>query len=685
MSFLQDMKRLNMRYMVAIIFAITLAACASQDTPSPEPTAPSLSGNNVIPSAEFSSRMLWGYWEGYIPPTHETIELNPAREANMHLNARRFLEDTACKTCLKISNINFDLVQMTASCDLQLTHPFPGFDRFTGFDVRGIVISDGSRYFPSLDVTMPDATLGDFTLTNPDGYTRLWNTVDFPPGSGAFKIQEYSQGKKATPGGFTGTVNPYIEFTQDPRSCFPAGAAITRSLTLKLKAGGLKFGYVVDASWAPPTVDPPVDLMTDFPENANAIEPYVMSAHQDDMLFDQINASGTLAVDLVDRQEDSAYSTVQMECPDLWDGFLEAGMWSATPGEPLWHETTPYFTIVNAKGAPEGTYLAMFKIADSSYPDPYLGDINHRYAPIWITVTHKEPPQLKGKIVFVAPGPDDPFGEPGAANVFVLDVETKVETQITDFKGVGILFKEPRINPKGTHVLITIGPTPMYSSVEVFELGTTNSWIATPSGSYDGTANFAPDGIHIIAASGTQYGDTKDLVSMEYDGSNRTLIATAPRSVECPAWSPDGTRIAMTIADEDPSNPMAKSLWLYDSPSDQFSELSPSPAIDANPSWSPVKEYGFYWIAFDSTRMDPNNPNTWIFEINPDYPEGITWLVPQAHHPSFSPDGLSLVYSYNPEPAPFDSELGIYILCSEITQLTDDDTYDESPSWSWGW
>ena len=192
------------------------------------------------------------------------MEMVPARGVEIHLNARQFLEDAPCQDCLKVVKVQKDMSSMVLTATIQMTHPFTGLAKYTGFDVRGVVITNGSHVFPTLSVTMPDVTMGDFTLINPDGYTRMWNTVDFPRGSGPLNILEYSKGKFATAGGFTGTVNPYIEFSEDPRSSFPAGGSMLKDFQLKIVPGGVKFGYAVDASWAPPTIDPPTDLMSGF-------------------------------------------------------------------------------------------------------------------------------------------------------------------------------------------------------------------------------------------------------------------------------------------------------------------------------------------------------------------------------------------------------------------------------------
>jgi Tol biopolymer transport system component len=662
--------------------ALALTSCATgQNQVSPlSPVSPQAAQAGGDSSQIASNRQLWGFWIGYIPPSNDTIEFMPVRSGEFHLNARRFLEDTVCKNCLKLVSLEKDFDNMVVKAQIELTHPFAGLSRYTAFDVRGIVISDGSRYFPALDVTAPDALMGDFTLLNPDGFTRLWNTVDFPPGSGPFKILEYSQGKFATSGTFTGTVNPYIEFTQDPRSSFPAGGSMTKEFRLTLKPGGGFFGYAIDASWEAPTVDPPVDLMTDFPDSANAAEPYITSVYQDQELADKEGASVSFTIEMADRQI-AMPSSAQLECPALWSGAVEANIWGIMPGEPLWNPVSAIINITNETGAGEGTYPAMVKVVDSSV-DPYLGDINHRYMLTSVKVNHVELPVLNGKIVFVAPGPPDPNGTPGALNVFLLDVDTMQQTQITDFVGYGAIFEEPRINPEGTHILISFSPGPASSVIRVYEIGGSD-WTASPLDVFDGQADFDPDGEHILVASGPQFMETKSLVSMKYDGSERTIIATGPVSISHPRWSPDRKKIVFSSMVN--ATPIQSTLWLYDAELAQFSQFMNGPYMLEHPSWSPVKLQDHYMIVYDSTQNDPWGFMKDIYIANPDTGEN-QMLVDNGGfetHPSFSPDGKAIVFSGDSLTG---TQLYAYGLVSqETTPLTFDEGLNESPSWCWGW
>jgi hypothetical protein len=666
--------------MTVVLLALLALSCGGTGNPvAPQDSSPDL--KTIENSDETGGHQLWGFWNCHIPADQSTIEFVPDRAGMFHLNARRFLEDTACTNCLQLLSVDKDFVNMVITAQIQLTHPFPGLDRYTGFDVRGVVISDGSLYFPTIDARLPDASLGDFTLLNPDGWTRMWNTIEFPPGSGPFKILEYSVGKHATPGSYTSTVNPYIEFTQDPRSCFPAGQSMTREFKLTLKPGEAFFGYAIDASWQPPLVDPPIDLMTDFPSSANAMEPYVLSVTQDSFLWDQPGDMAFVGVEMADRQIEGLPTDAQFECPGLWSGIVSPQIWGVGFDQPLWIWVTTSFDITNETGASEGSYPALLKVFDG-LPDPYLGDINRRYELAHIEVKHYEPPDLKGKAVFIAPLPPDPNGMPGPPNVFLIDLETMEETQVTDYVGVGPMIEEPRINPQGTHVVVTFCPTPYDSHLEVFELGGSH-WIPSLVGAYDGHADFHPDGERIIFAAGSSWDSTPDLMSMKYDGSERVKLAIAPGSIRYPRCSPDGSRVAMVINTN--STPPMSAIYMYDIAANEFTEILSGEYMIAAPSWSPSPPPGEELIAYESTENDPWGFWSDIYVINPNTLEKQMLFDTgmNERHPSWSPDGLSVMYSTD---SMFVSELFVYqIPIEESAQITFDELPDDSPCWCWGW
>ncbi|HDS30760.1 MAG TPA: hypothetical protein ENN67_06925, partial [Firmicutes bacterium] len=372
-----------------VLCALILCSCSISGA-----VVPPLQDEPAQVQAQVSSggHNLWGFWEGYIPESFDRIDFTPLRTADFHLNARRLMEETVCQNCITVLSVIPNPAEQKLSAEIRLTHPYPGLDNLTGFDVRAVVITDGSKYYPSLNAVVPLESYSDFTLINPDGYTRLWNMLEFPPGSGPAKILEYSQGKFASPGTFTGTVNPYIEYSQEPRNHFPAGASITKTHEFRIGGAPIKFGYAVDASWEPALVIPVGDIMTDFPPEANALEPYILSSFQPDILTSEQYATGTLVVYLADRQSalEHVDSLKLFECPELQMPYFEAGAISIVEQDYLWNVFRIEFALTNVNGAEAGTYPGLLCVMDIGQ-DEFLGDINHSYQVVEITVS--EPSQ----------------------------------------------------------------------------------------------------------------------------------------------------------------------------------------------------------------------------------------------------------------------------------------------------
>ena len=76
-------------------------------------------------------------------------------------------------------------------------------------------------------------------------------------------------------------MNGFKLFTTDPdRRRVPVTDTITRAYHIAPPEGEFIFGYVIDASWAAPTVTPVTDPKNDFPYYANAEELYVLNSEQ---------------------------------------------------------------------------------------------------------------------------------------------------------------------------------------------------------------------------------------------------------------------------------------------------------------------------------------------------------------------------------------------------------------------
>jgi hypothetical protein len=275
-----------MRYqtilIVIAVFAFSvIAGCSSGDIP----TTPS--NHEISSDAGAGSHTCLGLWQFVIDPVNKSIDMVPLRSEQLHMNGLAFMEPPVGQS-LAIDQI----VEMTSdevTVDIRFSHPYPGLTFACAFDVCGILISHGSTYFPlSTELYFPDE--GDVQLLNPDGYTRWWNPVEFPPNP-TVRHQGYIDGLMGRPNavaGFDATLNGYKYFSSDLadpesplteldpslRGAFVPGTSCVRRYRIGFSPGSLVFNYAVDASWATPANMPDPVIPDDFPYSANRPEPY---------------------------------------------------------------------------------------------------------------------------------------------------------------------------------------------------------------------------------------------------------------------------------------------------------------------------------------------------------------------------------------------------------------------------
>ena len=236
-----------------------------------------------------SSHMLWGLYQFTADPVNETLEYVPLRTGEFHLNVLPFLEPPPL-LYLSLESLEFNGNIIEAGIGLR--HPFLGLTEFTGFDVCGIFISNGS-YTGFTDADIRYAGPGDTYLMNPDGYSRWWNPDEFPPNPSA-PPSGYNDGLLGTPdsfANFNSTLNAYkyycddLDDPDDPlsdvtlasRGMFSPGQKNVRNFVMELGSEGLVFNYAVDACWEFPQGDYPWSAPDDFSGNANRVEPWYIS------------------------------------------------------------------------------------------------------------------------------------------------------------------------------------------------------------------------------------------------------------------------------------------------------------------------------------------------------------------------------------------------------------------------
>jgi hypothetical protein len=222
---------------------------------------------------------LWSEYTFYINEKHDKIDVVPRRQGRLHLNTLKFLE-SYCEDCLKIEYIHNN-GDGTIDLTVKITHPFPGHPEYTGFDVKGIVMFDGSEVNEETQpghplwpqpFRMSWRELGDPELLNADGYTHRWSPW-YDSGSDK-PIFKYWAGKHSS-GTPTANINGFLYFySNEERHMFECDESVTRTYHISLPPGPVVVGYAVEACWEPPTVTPVVNPATDFPFSANQPEAY---------------------------------------------------------------------------------------------------------------------------------------------------------------------------------------------------------------------------------------------------------------------------------------------------------------------------------------------------------------------------------------------------------------------------
>ena len=273
---------------ITCLFMAVILITGCGTGPSDPGAAGDIFTDNSTP-ASTGARQCLGWYMLTIDIDEMNAEILPVRSAGLHLNLTGVLNSTMGVSAAMVPGES-DPASGLFALDITLAHPFADMLNLSGFDVKGILITQGSMVKGPLVYVAPGETL----LENADGYTRWWNPTEFTaPG-----ILGYTNGVLATAQGnvLTATVNPYKLFCDvleptdslswvtgtgmdDPegRAVFRAGESNTRRYEIRFPmAPGPKivYGYAVDVSWEPPVPNPPGEVPDDFPIEANQPEAY---------------------------------------------------------------------------------------------------------------------------------------------------------------------------------------------------------------------------------------------------------------------------------------------------------------------------------------------------------------------------------------------------------------------------
>jgi hypothetical protein len=271
-----------------------------------------------------NNRQVWGIWEIEINPDTGDAAINPCRGAMFNANIVKFLQPPLSPTqmlSVQIEIADSDFANDYVVVNLTINHPFPGANKYRGFDVRGIFMSTGSKSVPYIQIgrlpdwfnASPGQSSPDSVLLNADGYTRWWNRREFTSEGTIFG---YTYGTLAPDfQDFTAVVNPFKYFTDelgpdDPFELDPANRGTfsvekgsnTRRYEIQFENKPWKFLYAIDSSWALPdpvySPDYPIEA---FSLSANTQEPYKITltdAGSSVWYEDVFNHGGSFLVDI---------------------------------------------------------------------------------------------------------------------------------------------------------------------------------------------------------------------------------------------------------------------------------------------------------------------------------------------------------------------------------------------------
>jgi hypothetical protein len=364
------MKSVFQIWIPVLLFASFISGCSGSGDSSnpvmpddPEPSPAAMIENSG--SSDSLNHMLLDYYLIHIDasdPDDIQAEMVPVRLGALHLNILKLLETGICTDCFKLVGLNIPEPGIL-DVDIMITHPFDDL-KFTIFDVRGIMMFNGSQVFPASGLKMSNSSIGNGELLNAEGYTQLYKGSTLGQ---AGDFLTYYKGKFATPSIPNADLNGFIRhITNSPsntrNALYPADS-VTQMYSLALPSGPFVFGYAVDASWDIPTADPVTDPMTQFPVTANCLEPWKLNVQEEPIGDGLTNEGGQtkLIIDVYDWQGQGSHAAPLVECPALFNGSEEAVFTSSGPGYSRYE-----VTVSNSKLTSGGYYRCLISVEDNA-------------------------------------------------------------------------------------------------------------------------------------------------------------------------------------------------------------------------------------------------------------------------------------------------------------------------------
>jgi thiol-disulfide isomerase/thioredoxin len=271
---------------------------------------------------------LLGYGECVFDPDTGTLEIVPMRSSELHLNIVKMVEKISFGLSI-IPPVTF--TDGILDVNLAIQHPLTDMDQFSVFDLKMVIISEGSMTGysdPDIKVAGPSET----RLENADGMTRYWNAAEFS-NTGFWGYYPGNLGATLEPGN-TAIINGYKLFADgfdmdapiadlDPATRALTVAGNLNARNFKISFGtGFTFNYAMDASWDVSDPNPPENLPGDFPPTANQPEPWWIEVTEinNTLWYVEPDYGGSVkyGITIHDWQGIDDFGTVTIDCPGIF-------------------------------------------------------------------------------------------------------------------------------------------------------------------------------------------------------------------------------------------------------------------------------------------------------------------------------------------------------------------------------